>query len=572
MREIIKRDLCLLPLILVLLFCFGELVSARQQLPFSKEKPIWLDFDMESIKEPKGLESGYLFDFANGTIFQQVKHVFDIPRHGRALSGNPREAYNFNTMDEVPDSSWFTNRNGRRRMSLQEIKRGPNTGDGPADGLLTVTRAKTTGVTPGFFVRDQRGDVYVLKFDPPDYPEMTSAAEVIATKLFYAMGYNVPENYIFRFRREQLQLSPDASFTDQLGKKRTMTEEDIDALLKQAARQPDGRYRCLASKFLNGKTLGGFHFQGVRKDDPNDIINHEHRRDLRGLRVFCSWLEHNDIRVGNSMDLYVTEDGRSFVRHYLLDLGSCLGSDTVFPNVPIVGHEYQMDGSEGMKSLFTLGAYQQPWLKRKREVNYPGVGIYSAAYFNPPRWKQNFPLVAFENMTDRDGYWAAKIVGSFTDEQIRAAVETGQITDPDAAQYLADQIITRRDKITRYYYSRRPALDRFKIEKYDDAFVLGFQDLRAEAIGEKENNPVGYDYELYSAAGQKEQIAHGSISGTRLVLSDDLLRKIGACGHTEEDHGVARLSLSRHGEHQAVQVYLYYEESAAMARVVGIQH
>ncbi len=35
-------------------------------------------------------------------------------------------ALNVNTVDEVPDSSWFTNRIGRRELSLDEIVRGPD--------------------------------------------------------------------------------------------------------------------------------------------------------------------------------------------------------------------------------------------------------------------------------------------------------------------------------------------------------------------------------------------------------------------------------------------------------------
>ncbi|MDA2913365.1 hypothetical protein MYX77_05315 [Acidobacteriia bacterium AH_259_A11_L15] len=560
-----------LTLILALFVCgCGAVVSAQHSPPYSKEEPIWLDFDMESIPEPEGFETGYVYDFLNGTIFQQVKQAFDFPRHFRKLAGKPREAYNVNTLDKVPDSSWFTNRNGRRRLSLEEIKRGPNENDGPAEGPLTVVRGKTAGLSPGFWVLDQEGDIYILKFDPPEYPELATAAEVISTKLFYAIGYNVPQNTIFRFRREQLRLDPDAPFTDHLGRRRTMTEADLEEILQRSAQQPNGQYRAVASKLLKGKPLGGFSFVGVRADDPNDIIPHEHRRDLRGLRVFCAWLEHNDIRLGNTMDLYVTEDGRSFVRHYLIDFGSTLGSDTIFPNVPIVGHEYQFDAGEATKVLLSLGIYQQPWLDRKHIVRYPSVGIYNVTDFDPPNWKQNFPLVAFENMTDHDAYWAAKIVGSFTDEQIWAAVETGELSDPEAARYLAEQISQRRDKIVRYYLYRRAALDRFRIEQSGTSFLLRFEDLREEMVGRKQK-PDNYDYGLRCAAEPKKLIDSGSISQPLLTFSSELLDQFGGCGRTAADRHVARLTLRRPGESHVVQVYLYFDTARAELRLVGVQ-
>ena len=41
-------------------------------------------------------------------------------------------AQNVNTIDEVPDSSWFTNRIGARAITLEELTRGPVVGPAPA--------------------------------------------------------------------------------------------------------------------------------------------------------------------------------------------------------------------------------------------------------------------------------------------------------------------------------------------------------------------------------------------------------------------------------------------------------
>ena len=43
-------------------------------------------------------------------------------------------ARNVNTIDEVPDSSWFTNRILAHPLSTAELVRGPLTGSGPAPG------------------------------------------------------------------------------------------------------------------------------------------------------------------------------------------------------------------------------------------------------------------------------------------------------------------------------------------------------------------------------------------------------------------------------------------------------
>ena len=45
------------------------------------------------------------------------------------------------------------------------------------------------------------------------YPHLATAVDVIGTKFFHAFGYNVPQNFIAYFRREQLDVDPDAHFT-----------------------------------------------------------------------------------------------------------------------------------------------------------------------------------------------------------------------------------------------------------------------------------------------------------------------------------------------------------------------
>ena len=158
------------------------------------------------------------------------------------------------------------------------------------------------GIAPGFTIRDGEGDLYFIKFDPPANPDMASGAEVISTKFFYAFGYHVPENYIATVRRESIVIGEGALIDDDNGRRRQMDTRDLDLLLKRVAHSPDGSYRALASKALEGKPVGPFRYYGTRPDDPNDIFPHEHRRELRGLLVFCAWLNHDDSRSINSLD------------------------------------------------------------------------------------------------------------------------------------------------------------------------------------------------------------------------------------------------------------------------------
>lgn len=59
------------------------------------------------------------------------------------------------------------------------------------------------------------------------------------------------------------------------------------------------------------------------------------------------------------------------------------------------------------------------------------------------------PNPAFRRARPDDTFWAARRVMAFTDEMIRAAVKTGQYSDPAAEKYIADTLIARRDAIGR---------------------------------------------------------------------------------------------------------------------------
>src|SRR5215211_3714487 len=64
------------------------------------------------------------------------------------------QAGNVNTIDEVPDSGWFTNRILPRRLALEDLVRGPITGTPPNPEQWVLIREKSAGYSPGFTARD----------------------------------------------------------------------------------------------------------------------------------------------------------------------------------------------------------------------------------------------------------------------------------------------------------------------------------------------------------------------------------------------------------------------------------
>ncbi|HET9942436.1 MAG TPA: hypothetical protein VFR05_03785 [Terriglobia bacterium] len=473
----------------------------------------WVDNDFQNIPEPKSRDNGYYAAALNSEAVEQWKRATDIPRYLRLAAGTPKPAANVNALDEVPDSSWFTNRHALRHMTVEQLVRGPNRGDAPDLTRATITKAKMEGVTPGLHVADSKGNEYIIKFDLKNYPELQSGAEMISTKILYALGYNVPENYIGRLDPKTLEIKDGVEIG--LGNaKHPFTREDLDKMLQKAAQQPDGTYRVLASKMLKGTPKGPFPWVGLRTDDANDLIPHEHRRELRGLRVIASWINHWDLKEGNTLDMYVEEGGRKFLRHFLIDFGSTLGGGKS-PMEYFHGREYAFDTGTMVKETFSLGFYVAPDEKNTALI-HPAVGIFSANDFDPGGWKPSFHVMPFDNMTREDAYWATRMILAFSEAELRQIIDTAEYTDPKATEHIFKTLVDRRQQIARYWFKDINPIGNFSVSAGPEGPVLQFDDLMVAL----DLAPKGqYRYELIGGSGNGDRKKEKKITAnTRIPL------------------------------------------------------
>jgi hypothetical protein len=360
----------------------------------------------------------------------------------------PREAANVNALDEVPDSTWFTNRHGRRRLSPAELMRGPNGSHAPAaTGSLVVLSAKPQGMTAGFVVRDAKGDRYLVKLDPPDYPEVPTGAEMVCTKILYALGWNVPENYLVHVDPTRLVVDHDTDGLD---------AAELRAMLAHAGRDADGRLRAVASRWLPGHPKGGFRTLGIRDDDPDDVVPHEDRRELRGLRVAAAWINYTDARRGNFLDTFVPDPahpGRGHLVHYLLDFSSALGAGNDDWKSPRYGHEYFFDPPHALLRGVTFGLMRPKW--DDVPLAHPALGYFDADLFDPVAWRTTYPNPLFDAATVRDQFWGAKLVSTLTDADLAVLTRAGEWSDPHAPDVLADLLRRRQRAIARTYFDWR---------------------------------------------------------------------------------------------------------------------
>jgi hypothetical protein len=414
------------------------------------------------LREPRPMPVSKLLRRPINEYYDFFRMTFFEPAQEKRESYAPSPSEAINTLGEVPDSAWYTNRVGSRLLSIAELVRGPGTSNAPAEGRWTVISGKTEGITPGLVFKDSAGRTYFLKFDPKSNPELASAADVLGSKFFYALGYNVPENYVVRFQPSRFVVDDKAKYRDSRGFDRPMQPRDVDDILARVARHPDGSYRAVASLMVPGEPIGPFRYYGTRTDDPNDIVPHERRRDLRGLFVFSAWLNHTDSKSLNSLDTVVEEEGVRFVKHFLIDFGAILGSDSFEAKSPRAGNVYLFDFKPAAWQFLSLGLQVPEWM-RANYPDIPSVGHLEFKIFQPEQWKNNYPNPAFDLRTPGDTFWAAKKVMAFRDQEIRAIVETAQYSDPEATDWVTRCLIERRNKIGRAFFDDVLPLDNFSL-------------------------------------------------------------------------------------------------------------
>ncbi|MEE8576949.1 MAG: hypothetical protein V3T31_06810, partial [candidate division Zixibacteria bacterium] len=396
--------------------------SCSHRQTIRPDEPYYSDADNNSIDEPRGRDPILAAQSVDRTFFVQAHQFFDLRRGFGTFWGTPRQAGNMNRFDEVPNNAWFTNRHAMNPMSADQIKDGVNTTTGPdVTGDWMVFRPKNQGATVGFWIEDKRGDQYIIKFDPEGNPEMATGAAAMASRYLHACGYNVPQETIVQMRPEWLKIKQGATMKENR-RKRPFLQRDLDAIMSKVHKQPDGTIRVLASLSLAkyGKIKGPFSYDGRRADDPNDWCRHEDRRELRGLYVIASLINHYDTKDQNTLDVFVpTTNDMGYLKHYLIDFGSTFGSDGQGPKPPDKGYTNYIDLRDWFVSFITLGLKTWDWENHK-PCPYPELGYFESEIFKPNKFDPIQPNPAFDNMTNRDAYWGAKIVMSWTDDDLRA--------------------------------------------------------------------------------------------------------------------------------------------------------
>jgi hypothetical protein len=494
---------------------------------------------------PKPYEAPLYAHEFHEAIIAPWGHAFDIPDKLLMATGQgyKHRAANVNRYDEVSNSTWFTNRNHVKSVPLDTIRTGPD-GDVEPQPPYVITHAKLEGTNPGFQMKDANGTKWVVKPDPIACPQLISGAGAVASRLLWTAGYNLARVVSFRIKPEDLTIDPDLQAGKKKGEK-PFYPSQLDYILSHSFRYPDGSSSAEASLYLEGKPVGPINMRNRRHDDPNDVYDHKNRRELRGLYVLMSWLNSWDTKDPQNLDMFQGSDSAGYVKHNILDVDASLGAGAGGPKPTIMGWEYTLDWGWMMKRVFTLGFVTEPWRHANEETGIPSAGHLEWEVYDPNGFKTLQPHAAFRERTPGDCYWGAKVVCSFSDAQIQAAVEGAHYDDPKATEFLTKALIERRNRVGRYWFSRVTPADYFQVADGK----LTFHDLavdRGLAVARH------YRVEMRPAKGKSR---HFDLAGTALSLSElgdasgDVRLAIQPAG---SDADPARVTLRRSGDTWAI--------------------
>jgi hypothetical protein len=456
--------------------------------PFPLRAPFTTDTDLRSVslacryeptkKDPKHVAcapkvyvSALAWDGADNMVFRPLSRVFAVDPAG--------EAPNVNSFDEVPDSAWFTNRIGVRAESIDEFKLGACKkdqfldSDGAKDGTWIIDQGKQDGSTPGFRVNVPGKGKYMFKVDSLEAPEQGTAASVVGAAVYYAAGFFTSCEQIVYVKPSALKLAPGLRSKDNSGIEKAFDQKALEKVLAASSRR-GGRVRMQVSAWLPGRLLGPFRYTGTRSDDPNDVIPHEDRRELRGGRLVAAWVDHFDAREQNTMDLWLADrpdqpdSSPGHVQHDYLDTSDCLGSEWAWDGVSRrLGYSYVLDWGDVSQDFVTLGIPLRTWDTIQRTPGREHFAYFNDEDFVADEWKNEYPNAAFSRMSERDGAWMARILAHVTPETVVALAEMGDFHVPGDTAFLAKVLQGRLDKILARYLTRLSPLADVRVEEKD---------------------------------------------------------------------------------------------------------
>lgn len=336
---------------------------------------------------------------AHGTLYQLEARTEHHVVQGMVVS-EPELAGDVNRLDEVVASTWH--RGSEAPATLDDyVDVGP-----PVPPLVVMDAAPVSADLAGdVVVRDERGEVYDLFFDPPGYPSSRTVAWPVASRLVHALGYHCVEVHV--------------------------------------TRAPSGR-RAVAVRRRSATDLGPTPMLWTRSDDANDTIEREDRRSLRASLLWMKWLDVTQVGPATIRDFFVGAPTAGYVEHRIVDLSAAFGVGRLDESIDRSTDPMRDNPGAGWM-LLSLGFAPDDG---PSEIPSAGMGLlgYRAEFRGLDR-EVSPPFAPHDHARPDDLYWMARRMAAVSAPVIDRALEAGQLRDVD-----------ERNRVWRLLGRRRAAL------------------------------------------------------------------------------------------------------------------
>ena len=294
-------------------------------------------------REPESQDASKAAPYDQSQMYELVYNLFVTSGH----KPSGLRAKNINTIDEVPDSSWFTNRIGTRPVTTEELIRGAERRRAARSVEVGADPGEDGRRAPGLH-RDGRQGRHLV-------PRVRSAgvrrtarprAVAIATKIFWALGYNQVESFLTTFDPKN---DDDRSEGDG-----APAERQADAVHAATTSTRSSR----GSRATPDGTLSRHRRPPAARQDSRrlPVCRHAPRRSQRSRAARASPRAARAARLRRVDEPHrpqgartrstrvITENGKSIVKHYLQDVGSTFGMCNDFHEWDL-SYEYFLEGA-----------------------------------------------------------------------------------------------------------------------------------------------------------------------------------------------------------------------------------
>ena len=356
-------------------------------------------------------------DLPSRRDFDEREHISDIyfrrPLFDVVRPLDFPTAGDVNAMDEVPSSTWYD--------PDQPVLAAP---DASPSLPLTALDERPAIADEALVVRDAHGRRFELLADPPEQAGLFTAAEVLGGALLRGLGLRAPRAWILALPSSSVASDGDKA------------KARLDTWLARKAATTEGGRRVSATAWIDGVDVGVTSDYSLRRDDPNDRVNHHDRRTLRATKVFAHWMGWSGFGVRSTRDAYVGKIGEGHLLHYLIGTSRAFGTLDLRPT-----ETRDEEGGGVAWNLITLGL-SGPTVTAARRAPFSSLG-YLPADLVPGEFDVSPPYSPFVRLTPPDEYWAAKRLMDATDAALRAGLAAAFL-QPAAVRHLTEVLEGRR--------------------------------------------------------------------------------------------------------------------------------